>query len=98
MVEQRLVKMADVYNSKVAKLLAKIMKKQGMALVIGQTVYYSMSEAEVGPRLRRHENRHKQQYKENGFFKFIFLYIFYTIKYGYRNNPFEVDARNHELP
>ena len=40
-----------------------------------------------------HEYRHIQQVKKLGRFKFIIKYLYYSIRYGYTNNPFEVDAR-----
>lgn len=90
--------MADVYNSRLAKILAYLHKeKNGMAFVIGQTAYYSVPKERVSERWRNHEDRHKEQYKELGIFKFLVMYWYYSLKYGYHNNPFEVDARNHEV-
>lgn len=43
----------------------------------------------------RHESRHIAQVKNEGRIKFIFKYIFYLVKYGYINNPYEVDARKY---
>lgn len=89
--------MSDVYNSKLAKLIAKFHKTDRWAITIGQRAYYSVSEELVTERWRNHENRHKEQYKELGFIRFITLYLYYSMRYGYYKNPFEIDARNNEV-
>ena len=43
--------------------------------------------------LFRHELIHIYQIEYLGFLKFTFLYIIYSIKCGYTNNPFEIQAR-----
>ena len=45
-------------------------------------------------RLLRHEGVHWEQYRRMGAFKFYIKYIWYTLRYGYQNNPMEVEARN----
>ena len=47
-------------------------------------------------RLVRHERRHLQQALEVGVLKWYVLYAWYTLRHGYWNNPFEVDAREAE--
>jgi hypothetical protein len=42
--------------------------------------------------LKRHELVHIEQVKRHGWIKFYFLYLVYSIRYGYRNNPFEIEA------
>lgn len=44
----------------------------------------------------KHEERHLAQIEENGVVKFVLLYLIYLLRYGYYNNPFEVDARSVE--
>lgn len=39
-----------------------------------------------------HEMRHIEQVKENGRIKFCIKYIYYNVRYGYKNNPFEIEA------
>lgn len=46
--------------------------------------------------LYKHEQAHIEQVKKYGRIKFIFKYLYYNIKYGYENNPFEVEARDKE--
>ena len=43
-----------------------------------------------------HEACHIEQVKKEGRLKFVIKYLFYNIKYGYRNNPYEVEARSKE--
>jgi hypothetical protein len=48
-------------------------------------------------RLVRHEQRHWLQYQMLGARRFYLRYIWYTIRYGYQNNPMEVEARAAEV-
>ena len=43
--------------------------------------------------LYKHKQAHIEQVKRDGRFKFICKYLYYNIKYGYKNNPYEVEAR-----
>lgn len=43
-----------------------------------------------------HEACHIEQVKRDGRLKFIVKYLYYNIKYGYKNNPYEVEARKYE--
>ena len=40
-----------------------------------------------------HEKVHVEQIVRLGPFKFTFLYLWYNLKYGYWDNPLEVEAR-----
>ena len=42
--------------------------------------------------LKKHEEKHVEQYFKYPF-TFLIRYIYYSIKYGYYNNPFEIEAR-----
>jgi hypothetical protein len=44
----------------------------------------------------RHEVAHVKQYQEMGLLPFLTLYLTETIKKGYQNNRFEVEARQKE--
>ena len=33
------------------------------------------------------------QFAEHGWFKFVLLYVYYSCRHGYWNNPFEIEAR-----
>ena len=46
--------------------------------------------------IQRHEQQHLNQIEKEGSWKFVFKYLFYLLKYGYTNNPYEVEAREAE--
>lgn len=46
--------------------------------------------------LYNHELVHIEQVRREGRIKFICKYLFYNMKYGYYNNPYEVEARKGE--
>ena len=50
----------------------------------------------IDQRWLKHELVHIEQYKKHGLLKFLTLYLWYSMKYGYYNNPFEVEAREKE--
>lgn len=47
-------------------------------------------------RLIKHEMKHWEQYQKMGFFKFYLFYAWYSLRYGYTNNPMEIEARKAE--
>jgi hypothetical protein len=47
-------------------------------------------------RLIRHEKEHWRQAQELGTIKFYARYLWYSLRYGYWNNPLEVQARKAE--
>lgn len=46
--------------------------------------------------LRRHEEVHWEQAQRLGVVRFYALYLWYSVRYGYRNNPLEVEARERD--
>lgn len=52
-------------------------------------------EASVARReaLLSHERVHWAQYERYGLLGFYARYIFYSLRYGYRNHPMEIEAR-----
>ena len=62
------------------------------AITFGNHVFITPEEYD-NQKLLAHEQAHLDQYKREGFIKFILKYIYYHCKYGYYNNPFEVEAR-----
>ena len=86
-------------NSWIAKLATKKMKAEAVALVIGKTIHIygvSISEFKADSRWVRHELEHVIQYKKHGIFFFLWLYLYYSAKFGYYKNPFEMEARASE--
>ena len=47
-------------------------------------------------RLIRHEMAHIDQIQRDGRIVFTLKYLFWTVKYGYWNNPYEIEARQKE--
>lgn len=78
-------------------ILNQILMLVGMVAITmpWKTVY--LKRGYVAPDwLIRHETVHVQQIEQLGALKFTFLYLWYSLKYGYENNPFEVEARKAE--
>jgi hypothetical protein len=86
-------------NSFIAKLGAKILRVNNMALTIGNTIYlYNATKQNLleNKTWLCHELVHVQQYKQLGVIKFLFLYLKEWVINGYTNNRFEVEARAKE--
>jgi hypothetical protein len=47
----------------------------------------------VTDKLFRHELEHVYQIRREGFIRFHLFYIWYLIRHGYKNNPYEIEAR-----
>ena len=54
---------------------------------------YILAERINDERLRKHELAHWEQYKRMGLLRSYLLYTWYSIRYGYWNNPLEIEAR-----
>lgn len=63
------------------------------AVTIGQTTYYSVPKNQVGAAWQRHEDKHKEQWRRDGVLKFAIKYLWYQLRYGYQDNPYEVEAK-----
>jgi hypothetical protein len=83
-------------NSFIAFLASQKLKTSTCAIVIGKTIFlHNCSKAHFISNLAwlRHELKHVEQYQKEGILFFIIKYIAYSIRYGYENNPFEIEAR-----
>lgn len=83
-------------NTVQGKLAALLLKSHGAAIVFGKTIYlYNISKTEFlsNPRLVRHELKHVEQYAQFGFLGFLMRYGWYSLRFGYYNNPLEKEAR-----
>lgn len=88
--------MPDKYNSKIAWLVGKLNgAKHGYAVTVSQScTLYSVPEKLVTTRWRKHEDCHKRQYAAHGSrISFWWAYLKESIKHGYNNNAFEIEAR-----
>lgn len=82
----------DKYNCSWVLLLATP-NAQNWAVTLGQTTYYSVPESEVTDAWRKHEEKHKEQWKREGYITFAIKYLWYQLRYGYQNNPYEIEAK-----
>lgn len=48
---------------------------------------------ELDPKLLKHELTHLAQIRQDGKLKFAAKYLYWLCRYGYWNNPYEVEAR-----
>jgi hypothetical protein len=83
-------------NSWLAKIAAKKLRSQSVAMVIGSTIYLHNTSREQFLRNEKwvkHELCHIRQYKEHGLVGFLIKYVWESIKKGYYNNRFELEAR-----
>jgi hypothetical protein len=86
-------------NSWVAKIAAWKLKASSVAIVFGSTIHLWNSSKEdflKNERWLKHELCHIRQYKQHGYFGFIIKYLIESLKKGYYNNRFEVEARKAE--
>lgn len=59
-------------------------------------VVYLHPEHMVNQGLIRHELKHLEQIERDGRFVFSAKYLYWLCRYGYVNNPYEVEARKAE--
>ena len=86
-------------NSRLAKVAAKKLRSKSVAMVLGKTIHlHNTTKAEFlkDKRWVKHELCHIKQFKENGYFLFIVKYLWESLRKGYYNNRFEVEARKAE--
>lgn len=86
-------------NSWMAAMAARVLRVNSCALVWMNTVHlYRCSKEHFleNEAWLRHEICHVRQWQQQGFWKFLFKYLLFSLTHGYVNNPFEVEARNAE--
>ncbi len=75
-------------------LLAWLMRQAGF---LGWTsfwrVIYVLPGQEHNHRLLRHERAHLEQIERDGRLLFAIKYSWWTLRHGYWNNPYEIEAR-----
>lgn len=68
-----------------------------IGLTLGQGIY--ICNGHYSARLLSHECRHVQQYEQAGSIAaYLPRYLQQIVEYGYQDAPYEVDAREHEIP
>lgn len=60
-------------------------------------VIYLAPGFEQDQRLLRHERQHLAQMARDGKLLYLLKYTYWLLRYGYRNNPYEIEARQAEL-
>jgi hypothetical protein len=83
-------------NSWIARIAACNLKVNKVAIVFGHTIHLHNSTEQQfvqNKRWLKHELCHVKQYERYGFAGFIMRYLWESLRKGYRNNRFEVEAR-----
>jgi hypothetical protein len=83
-------------NSWIAKLAAIKLRSNRVAIVIGKTIHLhntTKQEFLKDEKWVKHELCHVKQFQQNGYLRFIAKYLWESIKHGYFNNKYEVEAR-----
>ena len=86
-------------NSLVAKLAAKKLHANSVAMVLGKTIHLYGSTKEnfiKDERWLKHELCHVKQFETHGYLPFVIKYLWESLRVGYYNNKFEVEAREAE--
>ena len=70
-----------------------------VAMVLGKTIHlHNISETDFlnNERLLKHELCHVRQFRQHGFIRFLIKYLWESMRKGYYNNKFEIEARQAE--
>lgn len=62
------------------------------AITMPWKTIYVLREHLDDEQLRRHELVHIEQIERDGAIRFSILYLWYLVRYGYRRNPYELEA------
>ena len=82
-----------------AKIAAWKLRSSSVAFVLGNTIHlHNVSREDFlrNGRWVKHELRHIEQFREHGYFPFIWKYLVESIRNGYYKNKYEVEARSAE--
>ena len=83
-------------NSFLAKLAARKLKQDKMAMVLGKTILLHDTTAQEfisNRRWMRHELAHLKQFQKHGYIVFLLKYLLESIRHGYYHNKYEREAR-----
>ena len=86
-------------NSWLAMLAAKKLNADSVAMVLGKTIHLYGSTKEnflADECWVNHELCHVNQFAAHGYVPFVFKYLWESLRVGYYNNKFEVEAREAE--
>lgn len=82
-----------------AGIAAWKLSASSVAIVFGSTIHLwncSKEEFLQNEKWVKHELCHIRQYKQHGYWGFIIKYLWESLRKGYYNNRFEVEAREAE--
>ncbi|MGV3538578.1 MAG: hypothetical protein ACO1OQ_02140 [Rufibacter sp.] len=85
-----------VERSPFARIARWVLKSSNVAMVLGKSIHLSGVSKEnflKNTPWVAHEMVHVRQFQENGHLKFLWLYFIESIRVGYYNNKYEVEAR-----
>ncbi|GHA66506.1 hypothetical protein [Pontibacter akesuensis] len=85
-----------VERSPFARIARMVLKSKNVAMVLGKTIHLSgVSQQDFlkDEGWLAHELCHIEQFREHGFFRFLWLYLRESMRVGYYNNKYEVEAR-----
>ncbi len=83
-------------NALLARVAARFLRSDKMAIVVGNTIFLHNTSYPYFLHCYWwvcHELKHVEQYRNNGIILFLLRYITESIKKGYYNNKYEVEAR-----
>ena len=86
-------------NSWLAKLAAKKLRAKTVAMVLGKTIHLHGTTKEIflaDERWVNHEICHVNQFAAHGYVMFTLKYLWESLRVGYYNNKYEVEARSAE--
>ena len=86
-------------NSWLAKIAAKKLRSSNVAIVLGKTIHlFGVSKMDFlqDEKWLKHELCHIKQFKQYGYLNFVVKYLWESLRKGYYNNRFEVEARKAE--
>lgn len=76
-----------------------MMNASNMAIVFGDTIHiWGVTKQEFlqNKNWVKHELKHIEQFQQHGYFGFLAKYVWESIRHGYYNNKFEIEAREAE--
>lgn len=88
-----------IENSWLARMAAWKLRTKRCAIVLGDRIFlHGITENEIleDVALLRHEVCHVLQWKRMGYIGFLFSYLWWSLRYGYYQNPLEQEARDAE--
>jgi hypothetical protein len=87
-------------NSWIARMAARKLHSDNVAIVVGKTIHLHNVSKENFLKDTcwvKHEMCHIRQFEKHGFVTFICKYLYESMKNGYYNNKYEVEAREAEM-